>query len=140
MDPFSLTVGSFALLGAVVKVSAGVRKLAALKHAPAILLQLENDVSNLQRLVAEVYNILQDAQTIGARASEHLEEALKRAKLVVLELQEDIEYRLTKPSENSRISINKSKWLRSGRSIATYRVTISQAISGIEGAMIINNA
>ena len=57
MDPLLLTVSITPLLGARGAIPKCTRKLAAAKHVPDILLQLENEVSSMQQIITATQDL-----------------------------------------------------------------------------------
>lgn len=58
MDPLSITVATLALIGAANQVAVGLNKLASLKGAPAAILALNNEVSDLRLVLQETEPLL----------------------------------------------------------------------------------
>lgn len=58
MDPLSITVATLGLIGAANKVAVGLNKLASLKGAPAAILALNNEVSDLRLVLQETEPLL----------------------------------------------------------------------------------
>ena len=117
MDPLSITAGILAVLGAGSTVSKGLKKLSA-RRLP-ILLQLNNEVTDLQFIVQGVHDILQQlSQTnrdyerlSSTRAS--LVSALGHVKGTLLSLESLIAYRLTTiDSRDGRTKIDRISWLQ----------------------------
>ena len=57
MDPLSLTASIIAVLGAGGVVAKGIRKLICLRDIPTSFLQLNNELSNLQSVIAAVQGL-----------------------------------------------------------------------------------
>ena len=106
MDPLSIIASTVAILQAGGAAGEGLRKLTSLKDAPAILIQLNSDATDLVlviRAVADLPSAILEKETIGT--------ALQRAKSFVLELEECIAYCLTSASSTSSvIKIRRRKW------------------------------
>lgn len=58
MDPLSITVATLALIGAANQVAVGLNKLASLKGAPAAILALNNELSDLRLVLQETEPLL----------------------------------------------------------------------------------
>ena len=58
MDPLSIAAGIIALVGATQKVAAGLNKLASLRGAPAAVLALNNELSDLRLVLSEAEPLL----------------------------------------------------------------------------------
>ena len=114
MDPLSLTASILALLGAGGTIAKGLAKLRRLKRAPYILLQLNNEVTDLHLLIRAVNEIYHSSAKIipaSTLQEEVVSNALKRAKHDVLELEKLIEYVLTKETSNGT-KIDTLAWTR----------------------------
>ena len=112
MDPLSLTASIIAILGAGGTISKGLSKIRNLKRAPYIVLQLNNEVTDLHLLIRAVDDLYRRADQSILDAHEHLVyNALERAKHAVLELEELIEYVLTKESDSGK-EVNRLGWIR----------------------------
>ena len=58
MDPLSITVSIVALIGAAQQVAVGLNKLASLRGAPAAVLALNNELSDLRLVLSEAEPLL----------------------------------------------------------------------------------
>ena len=99
MDPLSLTASIIAVLGAGGTIAKGLSKIRRLKSAPDILLQLNNEVTDLHlliRAVNELYHRPTNLNPTSTLQEKVVCNALERAKYAVLELEKLIEYVLTK--------------------------------------------
>ena len=97
MDPLSLTASIIAILGAGGTISKGLSKIRHLKRAPYIVLQLNNEVTDLHLLICAVDDLYRQTDQSVLDTQEYvIRSALERAKHAVLELEELIEYVLTK--------------------------------------------
>lgn len=129
MDPLSITAGIIAVVGASGTVGKGLRKLVALRNAPDCLFQLNNEVTDLQLIVqAVVINAHDSSADDSAAAAQHqlIRNALSRVKKVVLELEELIEYALTKVTDSGS-KIDKVAWLRAEKKIQNVKDKIRDA-------------
>ena len=141
MDPLSITAGILAVIGAGSTVGKGLKKLSA-SRLP-ILLQLNNEVTDLQFVVQGVRDVLQQSTQTDrdgegfqlTRAS--LVSALGHVKETLLDLESIIAYRLTTiDSRNGRTDINRISWLQVEPEVKsikddihTDRVRLSTALS-----------
>lgn len=113
MDPLSVTASILALLGAGGKVGTACKKIIALRHAPAGLMALNNEVTDLHILVQDVDDILrQDSETSGTDTPPSVTSALKRTRATLLRLETLIAYELTTPSASNESRLDRSVWLR----------------------------
>ena len=62
MDPLSITASALTLLAATKQVAMGLDKLASIKGAPAAVLALNNEVSDLRLVLSEAEPLLQESR------------------------------------------------------------------------------
>ena len=115
MDPISLTASIVALVGAGGSVAKGFRKLISLKQVPESLLQLNKEVSDLQLVVSATQELCwqHNESFREPRTQPHhvLENALKKAKTAILELEVLIAYVLTKATAGGE-KVDHFAWIR----------------------------
>ena len=113
MDPLSIAASIIALVGAAQKVAAGLEKLASLRGAPTIILQLNNELADLRLILSEGEPlILKHAATKGPtlfpNADATWKPSIERAKQRLTELEVILSNRLM-----SRMGVmDKLGWLR----------------------------
>ncbi|MCJ1261129.1 hypothetical protein MMC22_000993 [Lobaria immixta] len=117
MDPLSITVATLALIGAANQVAVGLNKLASLKGAPAAILALNNEVSDLRLVLQETEPLLlkhKQADGLGQpnfppkMVDATFLRSMDRAKEKLLDLESVIQNRLM-----TRMgAIDKLGWLR----------------------------
>ena len=109
MDPLSLTASIIAILGTGGAIAKGFVKIRGTRHAPVVLLQLNNEVSDLTLLVQAVDQQLQSYRSPMAPSTQDqvICKALERAKEVVLDLEKLIGYTLTKET-SSGLQVNRT--------------------------------
>ena len=134
MDPLSLTASIIAVLGAGGTVSKGLQRIRQLKHAPEILLQLNNEITDMNCLVLAVDELFrQCSDPIPATQQEVICKSLEQAKTMVLEMEKLIEYDLTREtdlgSEVARLS-----WIRSSDKLKKTKDGIHRARSNLNAA------
>jgi hypothetical protein len=132
MDPLSITASSIAILGAITGTGKGIGKLVSLRHAPAELQALSNEVEAFRSLLVIVQSSIRHFQ--GSEAYEECGEALcgllAEAKEAALELQSKIEYQLRRGVEVDQHGfpkVSRMTWLRSAGKIEDLRVKIRNA-------------
>ena len=131
MDPLSLTASLIAILGVGGSISKGLRKIHQMKRAPEILLQLNNEITDLNVLVLtvdEIYRQLSDPML--ARQPEVICETLIRAKNTILELKKLVEYVLTKKTDTDP-EVARLAWVRSINRIKEMKEEIRHARSDL---------
>ena len=114
MDPLSLIASIIALLGAGGTIAKGLGKIRRLKKAPDVLLQLNNEVTDLHLLICavnELYHRRIELSWVSTAQEEVVRNSLERAKHAVLELEKLIEYVLTKETKEGT-EIDGLAWTR----------------------------
>ncbi|KAI4086925.1 MAG: hypothetical protein LQ339_008978 [Xanthoria mediterranea] len=114
-EAFAVAASVITLFNTSRKAVEGIAKLAELRHAPEILLALNNEVVDLQYLLEDLtdlehkfHDTLQEAFTPSLRRT------IDRTTAVLLALDELIAYKLTKPGSRAGIlRVDRSTWLRS---------------------------
>ena len=143
MDPLSMTAGILAIIGAGSTVRKGLKKIISARRLPDILLQLNNEVTDLQYVVQDVDDLLrqrspstgEDRRPLSSQAS--LTSALEHARATLLALESLIVNELTTvDSLDGRTKMNRITWLRVESKvkglkddIQTDRVRLSSALS-----------
>lgn len=108
-----MTASILALLGAGGKVGTACKKIIALRHAPAALMALNNEVTDLHILVQDVDDILrQNSETSETDTPPSVTSALKRTRATLLRLETLIAYELMTPSAGNESRLDRSVWLR----------------------------
>ena len=143
MDPLSLTASILAIIGVGSTIGKSLKKLLSARRLPDILLQLNNDLTDLRYVVHDVDDLLQqqvqvtgeDREPLSSYAS--LTSALEHAKKTLVALESLIVYELTTVnSRDGRTRIDWMSWLRVEskvkrleKDIRTDRVRLSSAMS-----------
>lgn len=140
MDPLSITVATFALIGAANQVAVGLNKLASLKGAPAAVLALNNEVSDLRLVLQETEPLLlkhNQAPVSGQPAFPPKSVdatfllSMERAKGMLLDLESVIQNRLM-----TRMGgIDKLGWLREQDKIRKAQVDLRTVRLNITAAL-----
>ena len=128
MDPLSIIASIIAILSTGGVIANGLGKIRSLKDAPAILLQLHNEVSDLNVLVRAVDDLYRrPGPTHASRADETLVcSALERGRDAILELEKLIEYTLTKETRLGS-QVNRTAWIGSLSKLKETRITLRAA-------------
>lgn len=143
MDPLSLTASIIAVVGAGSTIGKGLKKAAAARHMPDIVLALNNEISDLRFVIHDLNDLLwqhdqvahENRGPLPGHAS--LSSALKHVKETLLALESLIAYELTTvDSTNGHIKMDWSSWLRAEpkvqklkNDIHTDRIRLSSALS-----------
>ena len=103
MDPLSITASLIALIGAAESIAVGINKLASLRNAPASVLALNNELSDLRLVLREVEPLLQkhyqalahtQSSPFPASGNSTLLISIQRAKVKLVELESIVQSRL----------------------------------------------
>lgn len=114
MDPLTITASIVTLIEAGSQLSRLLRKVIRLKKAPAVLLALNNEISDLQVVIGDINDLLRIADRDDIATPRSLANALEQVKSVLLELERFVAYDLTTvTSDSSEFRIDKSVLLRS---------------------------
>ena len=112
-DPLSITASILAILGAGGEVGKGLKKLQALKRAPDILLDLNNEVADLHHIVQTANEILQQHTSINGSSSDRVCQSLERIKQTLSSYEKVISYDLTIiEGVGNHSRLDKSMWLQ----------------------------
>ena len=125
-DPLSITASILTLLSAAGAVGKFLEKVIALKHAPDVLLALNNDIVDLRHVTQNVDDLLQEpCGIIDSRPHSHLRDSLERTKRTLSSLEHLVSYKLTAfGSNNGRLRLDRSVWLRAEPKIEELRKQI----------------
>ncbi|KAG8531898.1 uncharacterized protein KY384_003534 [Bacidia gigantensis] len=122
MDPFSATASVLAILGAVGKIAKGLRKVLGLRHAPSVLLALNNEISDLQLVVSDVHDILRTVEEHQIAPLKSTVNALERVKSTLLGLEKFVVYGLTTVSKDDSFQkVDKIAWAQLEHRFSTYK-------------------
>ena len=136
MDPLSLTASIIAIIGGGSTVGKGLKKILSTRHLPDILLQLNNEVTDLQYIVQDINDLLQQQAQKPLPSYTSLISALKFSKQTLLALESLIAYEITTVDSHRQTRIDWISWLRVEpkikrlkEDIRTDRVRLSSALS-----------
>ena len=129
MDPASLTASIVAILGAGGTIAKGLGKIRKLQHAPDILLQLNNEVTDIHLSIESVDELAhqwthQPSTSNTQRKLVYV--TLDRAKSAVLELEKLVAYILTKETSTGT-EIDRSAWVWNPNRIKEVKDSIRRA-------------
>ncbi|KAL9583312.1 MAG: hypothetical protein Q9203_005130 [Teloschistes exilis] len=137
-DPISIAASVVTLVKTSRMVGSGITKLLALKHAPDILLALNNEVVDLQYTIIDLQDLEQRYQdTFDNAIPPSFRRVVERTKEVLLDLQRLISYKLTKQqTTNKYVIVDRSSWLwahgkivKAHQDIQECRLQLSAAVS-----------
>lgn len=118
MDPLSLTASIITVVGAASTVSRGLKKILSARNLPHIVLQLNNEVTDLQVVIQDVEDLLCRRAQVNRedrkplQKQESLVRALEHANQTLLALQSLIACKLTTvDSRDGRIKFKRKSWL-----------------------------
>ena len=141
-DGLSLAASIFAVLGAADGLSRVLSQIRHLRHAPNELFALMNEVSDLRIVLGDIQAyVLQNEGNPQLSKShvQHLVIFADRAKEIVLELDELIQYRLIKP-QHQPIKLAKREWLKTATRIEKLRHRLRDSKLNIATQMILINS
>ena len=123
MDPLSATASIITLIGAAGVVGKGLGRLASLRHAPTILLELNDEVAGLHLIVQSVHvlihrhhNNLEYALPIA-----NLCRALEKSQTTLHTLSDLLTNRLTVEDKNGQTRLDRSVWLRCATKVSNIK-------------------
>ena len=125
-DPLSAAASILTLLGASGAVGKFLKKVVALKHAPTILLALNNDIVDLQHIVQAVDELRQEHSRMTNNTSlDRVRESLGKVKKTLSALEYLVSYELTVVErDGSHLRLDRSMWLRVENKIRSLRKEI----------------
>ena len=140
MDPLSIAASIVALIGAAEGIAVGINKLASLKNAPASVLALNNELSDLRLVLGEVQPLLEKHyQTTkgtrkpfaGASSDSTLLLNIQRARVKLTELESIVQNRLMVRMgvvDKLAWTFEQDKILRAKDDLRTARLNITAAL------------
>ena len=119
MDPLSITTGTFALIAACRKAAANISKFRGLRHAPALIHALNNEISDLQLALSNVNDYLQkvnlteieDTSNLDKPLSQLCSSVLDQARNKVQEVESLIHYQILKAGGEHAFQVNRVAFL-----------------------------
>ena len=125
-DPLSAAASILTLLGAGGAVGKFLKKVVSLKHAPEILLALNNDIVDLQRVVQAVEELRQAHSRLTDKALlDQVCESLGKVKKTLSTLEYLVSYELTVVErDGSHPRLDRPAWLRVENKIRRLRKEI----------------
>ncbi|KAL8812649.1 MAG: hypothetical protein Q9200_000877 [Gallowayella weberi] len=114
-----IVAGVVTLVEASSKAAKGIGRLSDLRHAPQVLLALNNEVVGLQGVIFDIADLEQRyRETIQDAIPPSFSRAVARTKEVLLDLEKLSAYKLTRPdSKGQSLRVDRSTWLRSQHDI-----------------------
>ena len=140
MDPLSIAASIVALIGAAESIAVGINKLASLKNAPASVLALNNELSDLRIVLAEIQPLLEKHYTAtagyatlkaGFSGDSTILLSIHRAKIRLVELEVIVRNRLmVRMGVVDKLSwaFEQEKILRAKDDLRTARLNITAAL------------
>lgn len=137
MDPLSCTASILTIIGTAGVVGNGLKKIIALRHAPGILLALNNEVADLYILVQTVDQLIRrHSEATHAGPVGNLCRALQTAEITLFELEDMLRGRLTIKDVDGKPRLDRTAWLRSSTKVAKIkdqiradRINLTSALS-----------
>ena len=122
MDPLTITASILALLSAGGKIAQGLKKIESIRHAPEVLVALNNEVSAIRLQIDAVRDVLSDVENNSNSPShQSTRNTLENLELTLLELESFIAYRFTIVAKDGKtLRVDKSAWWRGAEQKAQY--------------------
>lgn len=112
MDPLSFTASLLTIIGTIGVIGNGLRKLIALRHVPAILLALNDEVAGLYCIVQAVdFLTRQHAEITHTGAIDNLRRALNQSRSKLIELEDLMRNKLTVEDKGGERRLDRAVWL-----------------------------
>ena len=137
MDPLSITASIIAIVGAGGKVVKGLDRLVGLRHAPDVLLALNNEVTEVHLIVEDVQNVLmQQKDVVDTVPPPSVLRALENAQASSLRLERLIAYDLTTiDGDNGGVRLDKSAWLHAEKQVQNIKVDLRANKADLSAAL-----
>ncbi|KAG4431012.1 hypothetical protein IFR05_013502 [Cadophora sp. M221] len=133
MDPLSISASIVALIGAATTVVRGLDRLQALRHAPAELKVLLNEVGDLQVVLTSVKESLESLRGLGTQipqdALRNLPDMIDRATKTIEDLHNFVSGDLLKGDLNPAsgvLKVSRRTWLGKDKKLAAFRGSIKE--------------
>ena len=143
-DPLSITASIIAVVGAAEGVTKTLSKIKNMRHAPDELLALINEVSDLRIILSDIHSYIvenTERPQIPYERLQHVTIFVNRAKEKLLQLDELIQYRLTKPeSVTDQIKISRREWARAKTTIERFQQNLRDIRLNIIAQMTVVNS
>ncbi|KAL9598733.1 MAG: hypothetical protein Q9219_004291, partial [cf. Caloplaca sp. 3 TL-2023] len=137
MSGLEVAAGVITLISASRKVADGISRLSSLRHAPDVLLALNNEVSDLQCVIEDLSNLeYQYKEILHEAFPSSLHQSIEKTKKVLLGLEALLAYDLTVFDQHTgQLRLDRSAWLRAQKNITraqsdvrTCRIELSTAM------------
>ena len=143
-DPLSITASIIAVVGAAEGVTKTISKISNLRNAPNQVLALINEVSDLRIILGDIHSyIIENTQRsqISQKRLQHTTIFVDRAREKLLQLDELIQYRLTKPeSVPNQIKISRREWAGARATIERFQQDLRDIRLNIIAQMTVVNS
>ncbi len=116
MDPLSITTGILTILRVGNTIQSGFKRVLALKHAPAALIALNNEINDLHRILKTIEDILRrDLDRREGILPSSFVTKLETTKGIALDIEKFIAHEITVVAPDGQYTrVDRSKWLRCG--------------------------
>ena len=112
MDPLSITASSLTIIGTAGVIGRSFKRIIALRHAPAILLELNDEVAGLYCVLQAVdFLIRRHAGIAHDGPMSNLCRALKNAESTLFKLEALVRDKLTFEGRDSEVRLDRGVWL-----------------------------
>ena len=144
-DPLSLVASIIAILGAANTISKTLSKVKLLRNAPAGLLELNNEVTELTIILRTVERHLSSAELERSTPPQdilrQMSELIDRAKDRLLQLDQLIHYRfLQSGTLDGDHRVFRIRWIRAKETIESHRCALQETRQGILLQLLVLNS
>ncbi|KAL8747876.1 MAG: hypothetical protein Q9184_007543 [Pyrenodesmia sp. 2 TL-2023] len=128
MSGFEIAAGIVTFISASRKLADGISRLSALRHAPDVLLALNNEVADLQCVLEDLDELVrQSNNTPNHAVPPGFERAVQKTKKVLLDLEELFAYELTTFDDRTgRLRVDRSAWLQTQNKVQKAQHIVQQ--------------
>ena len=133
MDPLSLTTGILAVISACATVASTFGKIKRLDEAPEVIQAMNNEISELQLLLADMKVHMERAQSRSSgipKVDEAIfrlcESTLGRTKEKILEVDSFIQYRLLKADKEAAIRVHRVAFMRHRDKVISFQAELRE--------------
>ena len=129
-DPLSIAASVITVIGAADSIGKSLGKVKTLRNAPAEVLALQNEVSDLRIVLDDVNFCVLDMGSTETSTRitirlQHLSELVDRAKSQLLQLDKLLHYDIIKPgSLDGEFKVSRTEWLRAQSAVEAIRQSL----------------
>ncbi|KAL8926529.1 MAG: hypothetical protein Q9208_002856 [Pyrenodesmia sp. 3 TL-2023] len=128
MSGFEIAAGIVTFISASRKVADGISRLSGLRHAPDVLLALNNEVADLQCVLEDFEELAQQSSNTSNHAvTPGFIRAVQKTKKLLLDLEKLYSYELTTFDDRTgRLRVDRSAWLQTQKKVQKAQHDVQQ--------------